>query len=172
MNTMFLAHASTRDKRNTQVVLRKMEQFIYLEQQFSMFQCAKLLYHYGLTYADIIKTNSASSKGLTQKRLKYKENTYALSYYIITPILLFFADVFIDWCIMNNHNSLDFDKTEANIGEYCTLIKQYYQDPDYLFAMDHITNSHNELKANQSTSLLPFELDNLRMTVLEISDLD
>jgi len=166
MNTMFLAHHAIRDKANVPAILKRMEQYIDIEQRHAMFQSTKMLAHYGLIYTDITM-NPSAPKTVPKKLLNYKENTYALSYFILTPILLFYADDFIDWCIAENGNTFDFVKTEANIQKYCNMIVSHYRDPDYLYAIDHVGHLYRELALAKPQS---FELRNLRMTSLEIED--
>lgn len=62
-------------------------------------------------------------------REKYKENTNVFSYYICKMILLSDYNKFIVWCIENNNNIFDFNKTNLgldNIFKY--ILKNYKSD--------------------------------------------
>jgi len=166
MNLMFIAHDNTRDKKNTPVILRTMEQAIDLERLYAIFQCVKILDHYGLTYEEVVMPGNNVSDKLRQ----YKENTYVLSYYVITTVLFFGADDYIDWCIAENGGSLNFNKTEESISHYCDLIKSQYMGGEFVSAIKQMTTLFPEMKY-QELSMgrgLPLEFTTLRMTSYEL----
>ena len=135
LNIMFTAYWSTKNKRDVDAILDKMEKYLDLEQVFSMFQSTKVLHHYQLTYDDIYQNREHSAN--LGKVGQYNENTNAFSYFILKPILLFHLNEFIQWTLDNNdsikcHGTMDFKKTQANIMQYAGLIKDLYDSPEYV----------------------------------------
>jgi hypothetical protein len=137
------------------------------EQLFSVFQCAKVLYYFGMDYEDLYK------KGIHYdivREREYKEKTNVLSYYILKTILFYHGDDFITWCIQHNKNeTLDFNKDPATLksvlDSYCQLIKTRYRD--YSF----VKNIHFMLKKFSTMSesdLRSQQIQTLRMTMYDL----
>jgi len=110
MNSLFESHFSTNGSREE--VIFKMEKILTQQAIYSVFQAAKILDHHGLTYQNVVSGSLS----------KYKETTYAFSYYILKSILLFHLEDFLDFCILYNKNVLDFNKTEETVLLYGRMI--------------------------------------------------
>ena len=62
------------------------------------------------------------------KRLKYKENTEVLAYYVFKSVLLYHYNYFIEWCIIHNgKNVIAFSKKQETVSNYCDLIIYLYK---------------------------------------------
>jgi hypothetical protein len=114
-------------------LIRKVEKMVYLEQVFSIFQMVKVLRHYGLQYEDLInKTENAHYLRST----KYKETTNAFSYYILKTVCLYNVEEFLQFCIENNGESLQFgakrENIQAVIRNYCNFIETHYKTHAFL----------------------------------------
>jgi hypothetical protein len=129
MNVLFIVYL-TNNTKNMDTLIIKTENLLSYERIFSLFQCVKVLHFYGLTYNEIYENTSNNHISRTHK---FREkDTNVLSYYIIKCILMFFTNEFIEWCMSNNKNSLDFYKTTDSIQSYCDLVQTYYKNPDFL----------------------------------------
>ena len=125
INCVIMSYLSVRDKGNHARMLKKLNELLNIETKFSLFQCAKVLRHNHMKYSDFLSGSSSTLQN-------YSENTNVLSYYIIKSILMYHKDSFIDWCVSNNKNPLDFKKTPTGINRYCSLIKDLYRNPDFI----------------------------------------
>jgi hypothetical protein len=77
------------------------------ERAFSLYQAQRVLKHMGLSLQQLLSTysdSSNSSKSLVSKL--YHEDTNVFAYYILTGLILFEADLFLQWCKDTNHVSL------------------------------------------------------------------
>jgi len=75
------------------------------ERAFSLYQAQRVLNHMGLSLQQLLSTYSDSgSKSLVSKL--YDEDTNVFAYYILTGLILFEADLFVQWCKDTNHASL------------------------------------------------------------------
>jgi len=131
INVLFTAIFSTQDRKNWPLILRKIEKQLHYEAMWSAFQCAKILRHYGLTYAQL--TDRTSSRAQVARNTQYREYTYILSYYVIKAVFMSRPSEFLEWCLAHNDgNLLNFKKTGENIDAFCTAIATLYQDPVFL----------------------------------------
>ena len=73
------------------------------ERAFSLYQAQRVLNHMGLSLQQLLSTYS-DSKSLVSKL--YDEDTNVFAYYILTGLILFEADLFVQWCKDTNHASL------------------------------------------------------------------
>jgi len=171
INCMFISYSSIKKNNNVEnldkyiidKMVKKTEKMIQYENMFSLFQCVKVLHFYGLTYMDLYeKTNE--SHNLRTKR--YKENTNVLSYYILKSIFMFYSDDFINWCVVHNKNSIQFDKSPSNLNDYCEFIREHYKLPQYKSALLVIESWFSKLnKTKYDKNILV--LKSLRMTIFE-----
>jgi hypothetical protein len=132
MMVLFTVFFSNRNKTKIQSdtkILKQVEIILKIETAWSLFQCGKILDHYGLTYDELIDkmSNASSSKRSSQ----YKENTYVLSYYVIKSVFMTHVNSFIEWCCVPR-KTIEFDKTPQRIIEYCGLVRDLYKSPEYL----------------------------------------
>ncbi len=136
INIMFIVHNETPPQQNVQkwmdALFIKMNKMLRREQEMSIFQSAKILHHYGLSYNDMLEQSLNLSE-------KYKEDTHVLSYYIIKSIMMYNINGFIEWCVDNNvNNSIQFNQeyiTEKSML-FCNLVQQYYNNPNYINAIN------------------------------------
>jgi hypothetical protein len=125
INCVIVSYLSVRDKENHTRMLKKLNELLNIETKFSLFQCAKVLRHNHIKYSDFFSGSSATL-------CNYSENANVLSYYVIKSILMYHKDEFIEWCVSNNKNPLDFKKTPTGINRYCSLISDLYRNPDFI----------------------------------------
>lgn len=163
LNAMFIVYLS-KDKRmdshkkQTELFIRRLEDFIELEQLFSMFQCAKVLHHYGLTYREFVSKDSISSE---KRHRLYNEKTHVLAYYIMKSVFLWNSEDFVEWCAIKNRGSLQF-YNKRNIIDLVGLLQQLYKSPKYMKTIEAVEKIFDK----KSTEVL--ERTTLRMTLLEI----
>ena len=147
INCVIVCYLSVRDKENHTRMLKKLNELLNIETKFSLFQCAKVLRHNHMKYSDFF---SGSDVTLSN----YSENTNVLSYYVIKSILMYNKNSFIEWCVSNNHNTLDFKKTPTGVNRYCSLIRDLHR-------------SHDFIQNIQAASTIRGFVDTLRMTAIE-----
>jgi len=136
MNALFVSVLSTRKAKDHETtVMRKFRTMLGFESVFSVFQCVKILEHYGLTYHDMTSLERRSH-GLK----KYKEETHILSYYIIKSIFMTHVNDFVEWCLDHNGATLDFKKTLTNAADFVRLITKLYKTPKHLELVDFVEN--------------------------------
>jgi hypothetical protein len=83
----------------------------------------------GLDYNII--SNCTDSNYIVAKKL-YKEETNAFAYYIIVSILLSNFNNFILWCIDNNTNIIQFNKSKNSITNFVKFIYRNYKSSELL----------------------------------------
>jgi hypothetical protein len=167
LNVMFIVYFnSTSDfYKNIDSLIHEVENRIHNERLYSLFQCAKVLYHYKLDYKELYeKSDIAQNK----RERKYKEDTNVLSYYIIKSILMFYINDYIHWCFDNNKTytelfTLQMKHTPDNIKKYCKFIEDHYKRIDYTGSLLLFEEWFRDSK---NAKLINPELYNtLRMTV-------
>jgi hypothetical protein len=165
INVMFVSFVSSKNKK-IENLITKTSELLNIEREFSMFQCVKILYFFGMTYTDLYeKTPNA----IHARMYKYKESTPIFSYFILKSIMMFYVDDYVEWCAGHNHWSLNFDKKQKsnNLIEYCGFIREHYNNVDFLYNIDTI---EKRVFKNKSTSKRVSNdiMQTLRMTVFEI----
>ena len=103
----------------------------------------------GLSYSDLI---TGSNSHL------FKEKTNVFSYFVLSSILLFNFDEFIDWCLKNNVNMLVSKTNRQYLRSLCLFINTHYKGKHFLKNIAVLTN----LKFNNL-----FLKSNLRLSCLE-----
>ena len=163
LNVMFISYHSTRQIENNlehiNKILDKTTRMLGYEKMFSTFQCVKVLHHLNLSYSQMHEKSPTADK-IRQSR--YKEKTQILSYYVLKSILMFDPSLFIEWCVKHNNRSLTFHSTSNNIRSYCDLVREQYQYPGFVRAMEQFEqwfykNGHHK----------NMELRTLRMSLFE-----
>jgi len=160
MNILFTVFFSRNTSQRNTHVLQRVEELLKIESAWSIFQCGKVLDHYGLTYQQLTDTHSSAS--MMKRKSQYKENTYVLSYYVIKSVFMTHINQFLEWC-MTPRKSIAFIKTSDRILDYCGLVKSLYQDPEYLSRIGVVQEWY---QARHATKKDPFILQTMRMTAL------
>jgi hypothetical protein len=119
----------------------------------------KVLKYMNIHYSDFFSTNSSV-------KIKYREKSNVLSYYIITNILIFHYQPFLSWCF-NNNGSIDkimnFKKDIESQKKMCLFVRQHYKTQFFFDSIFCMEKTMLELKdLNYSIK------NNLRMTICEL----
>lgn len=125
-----------------------------LELEFSLFQCAKILHKYHITYLDLITKENA-----------FEEISPITSYYFIKTIFMFHFSEFEKWCI--EHNTFDlifkFNNKNIHIDSYIHLIKDLYKNKKFVDTLNHFSTLFSRLE-RKNTGIM----NTMRMTINEI----
>lgn len=134
--------------------------FINIEILFSVYQMNKVLSHMNLTYKDIYSDSNNPSRNTNM----YKEKSNILSYYIITFVLMFHYNEFIEWCEINNRNIFDFSKTSSDIDNFYKLIESKYNTQDILYIIECVQKNTRQIENKFGNKLTK----SLRMSICEL----
>jgi len=147
------------DKNHTSVFIEKCEMFIYLEQIYSCFQMVKVLNYMSVKYEDLMNFSRNSSV-----KMKYRENTNVLAYYVITNILMFYYQDFFQWLKINNVSLFQSNHNHPSYQmNLCNFISSHYNRPDFIKGIRCLQDSLLQLK-KEHVNLR----NNLRMTLCEL----
>jgi hypothetical protein len=161
INVIFISvnsYSSNETKINMNELIKIIENHLYFERMFSLFQCVKVLDFYGLTYINILHKSN---------KIQYKEKTPVFSYYILKSIVMFYYNDFIEWCYIHNNKSLEFTKTQNNINQFFEFIKARYNSHEYMFSISIFENWFSNKNQNNSYRQNTLILNTLRMSVFE-----
>jgi hypothetical protein len=141
------------------------ENMLEKEMFFSLFQCAKILDHFGMEYADLYaETPRVSFFGIGGK--KYREKTAVFSYYFLKIMLLFNCNAFLEWSLKNSGETLEFKNPETNVRKFAdALIFAKYRDPAFILCLKHMKDRFFKRKPAAKKS---FIYNTMRMTANEI----
>jgi len=150
---------------NINKLINELENRIHNERLFTLFQCAKVLYHYKLDYKELYEKSPRAQK---ERAIKYKEDTNVLSYYIIKSILMFYINDYIHWCFDNNKTytelfTLQMKHTSDNIKNYCKFIENHYKTNEYVGSLLLFERWFRDSK--NANIIIPELYNTLRMTV-------
>lgn len=117
------------------------------ELEHSLFQCAKILNHFEMSYTDLYnKTEEANFARL----YKYKEDTPVISYYFFKTILLFNCNEFIEWCLQNNEPTLNFSQNTKDIYKkieiFTSFINEQSKNKDFVNQIQDIQKKFQKNK--------------------------
>ena len=148
MNCFFLSFFQRQDMIDCKSLFNK-----HMTKQitFSVFQLVKIVKHYHSHYSEFIDK--------TRDVIKFKENTYVISYYILKTILLFHSIDFEKWCESKNVNIFQFHRSKTNVLDYGKLIQQYYNKEPFLKYIQKMEQHLSNSKFDQDF------LNTMRMTV-------
>ena len=158
INVMFISYQSTRNVENIELMIEKTEKMMNYERMFSLFQCVKVLQFYSLTYKNLY---GSSREDMVLRNKNYREETQALSYYVIKSIFMFVMNDFIEWCAQNNKGSLSFTKNDVTVHSFCSFVREHYTDSDFLYGLDIVEKWWR--KPHKKNNVI----NTLRMTVFE-----
>lgn len=134
MPVRHLKTRKSRDVTNLGFFVRSLDK----ERKYAMYQTAKVLEHYGMTYRQLV--------GLEPTEEKYREKTQIFAYYVLKSNILFFMCGFWDWVETVAHFSLDFPKSRGGMESFFRLIREKYQDADYIRELEGIELQKNSKK--------------------------
>jgi len=164
INIMLIVFTTTRNPENIDFLLKHTEKMLDYERVFSLFQCAKILKHFGISYTQLYeRTDNAHMI----RKMRYKENTPVLSYYIIKSFLMYNVNDFLEWCVSNNGISIRFHDADINrnLDNYFILIKQHYQDKKFIDCIDQLCDWF--IKQEKTRRSKDTEFKTLRMSLFE-----
>jgi hypothetical protein len=134
--------------------IENVESLLRQEITFSMIQCTKVLHHNHLKYIQLLNGENNT----------YRENTNIMSYYIIRCILLFHANDFIYWTMMQNNHSLEFKKNEQNVLKYVGFIEKCSRNQSFV---NHMIQVEEKYKLMESRDKSSYGANTMRMTMIE-----
>ena len=123
---------------------------------FSLFQCAKILDHFGMKYEDLYREGAGGKR--------YREKTAVFSYYFLKTILLFHCNGFLEWSLENNGDTIEFKNPETNVRKFSDeLILSKYRDPIFVSCLSQMNTRFFKKKVRNNMIY-----NTLRMTANEI----
>jgi hypothetical protein len=143
-------------KKTFEECLPMIERQIQYERIFSLFQTAKVLNHFGLSYGDLIEKTPEKSV----LRRNYKETTEAFCYFVLKSILMFNFNEFIEWMFLNC-KSIKFKENQLNkfVNE---LIVQKYNEMKFIKTLNVIQTFFDSSRRKS------FLTNTMRMSVMEL----
>lgn len=99
-------------RENVKDYMKKINEYLFYEKLWSIFQCAKVLHHYDISYINILEGNDHYTETKTQ----------VFSYYILRAIAMTNLNEFVCWCCKNNSNIIVFKKNQENIKSFDSSI--------------------------------------------------
>ena len=76
------------------------------------------------------------AKSIEKRNKKYRENTNVMAYFIFKSVFFYKINDFVEWCIENNNNSLNFNG-KNDVKFFKTLLKIYNQG-DYIVTIENM----------------------------------
>ena len=144
------------ETRNMEEFNRLIKATIIKEKQFKIFQLQKVLNYMQMDYVDFFNKPHNS----------FSEKTNIFSYYILSGILIFYAESFIHFCSsVNNYSLLQSNHSVTYIHEFANFINSYCMDEKLL---DAITEAGILLEKYKLDPKKKEILRTLRMTSIEI----
>jgi len=119
---------------------------IHAESIFSTIQTYRVLAFMNLTYSQVIESESF---------YEYKENTNTFAYYVLCGAFMCNPYTFIEWCLINNAQILQFNNSPDGAQTFKT----------YMLSALHNIECINRMKECSKLSLRSF---GLRMTLVDI----
>jgi hypothetical protein len=144
---------------NKSDALAKFETVLHYETVYSLFQCVKMLNHYQITYDQL--TNKMCHFSM-KAREKYREISPVFSYYVIKTIFLLSWNDFMEWCLNNNKNLLQFSKTPNTQVSFADLISRLHKSERVL---SNISVMENWFRVNKHLVTDSYIMQNMRMTL-------
>ena len=162
MNCVFSSIYEYNKDDNFDDFINRFDYLISKERVFAILQTVKILNYMGLKYQDMYDMNSANRDKL------YYEKTYLISYFVINSILLNNYQEFINWCLKNNVNVLQFDNEnyEKKQISLCKFIRDYHKTEMIIKRFDFTLNDYIT-KKNEKSDNLSILLTTLKKSVVE-----
>ena len=159
LNILFYTYFNLHGQSSQNIVIQFYKNFVY-EKIFSIIQSEKLLNHYGIDYINIFNRDT---ENITSINNQYKEKTYVLSYNIFKSVYMFNLEKLFEWYEMKNGNSLRIKLTEENMDSFLNLLKENYQNSEYL---NLLQNARKWIIENENKDSI--ETKTCRMSMFEI----
>ena len=128
MNIIFIMVGEKTKEQN----MEKLEKYIQLERKFSLFQSAKILNHFGISYRSLFEKTAEAE----QMRKKYKEDTQIFCYFILKTLLMYNCNEFIEW--MHDHQKPVPNKVDKFVKD---LIIPRYNEIEFINAIDKMNEN-------------------------------
>jgi len=128
-----------------------------------VFQMNKLLTHMQLEYADLYTDPTLLDR--------YREETNAFVYYIITAILMSNYPEFIHWCSTNHDYLMQFKLTNENQLLFCNYITRHCNSDSMLLMVKRSSKLHSKISILSKSKLskkINTILKSLRMSLVEV----
>ena len=145
------------NKKETSVNFHKINECIFYERLWSIFQCGKILHHYNLELKNLfIKDfHHSSSSSSSSSSFGYETNTFPFSYFLLKAICFENINDFILFCHKENNDLINFTHTTKNITTFCHLvtnIKETKTNLGLINGLDKINKwfSNGKIKSNQN----------------------
>lgn len=145
IHSIFVCYEN-KNKIDKNKILSDISSIIEKEAMFSLFQCNKILHHFGMKYENLYLQDEESRFA---RIYKYKESTPVISYFFFKTILLYNTNLFIEWCMLHNDSSLMFSNMKdknmdiyEKIKMYCGLIQSLYKKNDFVGSMNFIKKEY------------------------------
>jgi len=166
INVLFIVFNTKRLGETLETLIKRTEKLLDYERMFSIFQSAKVLTHFGISYSQLYEK---TDKAHMVRKMRYKENTPVLSYYIIKSFLMYNVNHFLEWCVSNNGLSIQFSHQDINrnLDSYFLLIQQQYQDKKYVECMNQLCDWF--VRQEKTKRSIDIEMKSLRMSLFEIA---
>ena len=132
-------------------VVPQLENCLYTERMFSLFQKGKLLSHHKINYKHVCSVVYAA---------RYQENTNAFAYYILKSIMMFHYNDFIEWCAHKNKGVIAFKRVPANLLSLVDFVRKNHKSVEYTTALEAVENWITTTRYNGP------EMTSMRMTAL------
>jgi len=133
------------------------------ERIHSAFQMNKLLTHMKLEYADLYTDPTLLDR--------YKEETNAFVYYIITAILMSNYPEFIQWCSANHDYLIQFKLTNENQLAFCEHIITHFNSPSMVKMVKCSSKLYSKisiLAKSKKSKKIDTIIKSLRMCLFEV----
>ncbi len=159
LNILFYTYFNLHGQ-SSQNIINQFYKNLGYEKIFSIIQSEKLLNHYGIEYINIFNREPTNIKSINTQ---YKEKTYVLSYNIFKSVYMFNLEKLFEWYETKNENSLRIKLTEENMNSFLNLLKENYQNTEYL---NLLQNAREWIMENENRDSI--ETKTCRMSMFEI----
>ncbi len=159
LNILFYTYFNLHGQSSQNIINQFYKNLVY-EKIFSIVQSEKLLNHYGIEYMNIFNREPTN---ITSINNQYKEKTYVLSYNIFKAVYMFNLEKLFEWYETKNENSLRIKLTEENMDSFLNLLKENYQNTEYL---NLLQNAREWIMENENRDSI--ETKTCRMSMFEI----
>lgn len=153
VNILFIVPASNATHHRRERMMEKIETYIQYEQVYSLFQCAKVLNHYGVKYSDLVSKTSGETGS-------YSENTDTFCYYVVKSMIMYDVNEFLDF-VGNNGCLFKIVETNEAMDKYIDIVRGVYRDPDYIEKIEGLQSFIEKQKKNKNK----LEYKTLRMSL-------